>query len=144
MVTSPDIENQKLFLMFDAVSAHTDCLIQIVKERRNSVLLREWNSTQPPSRVKPYFQRLFEVIDSGFALPLALSMEAHYRDLDHACKGVFELNSHFWFNRSLITQKAHLSCNNTPVWRARYPLDGVAMVADQGCGDLVSLHLYAW
>ncbi|MFM5510726.1 hypothetical protein ACET6U_17505, partial [Aeromonas rivipollensis] len=53
----------KLFLMFDAVSAHTDCLIQIVKERRNSVLLREWNSTQPPSRVKTYFQRLFEVID---------------------------------------------------------------------------------
>ncbi|MGE6122821.1 hypothetical protein, partial [Aeromonas media] len=49
--------------MFDAVSAHTDCLIQIVKERRNSVLLREWNSTQPPSRVKPYFQWLFEVID---------------------------------------------------------------------------------
>ncbi|WP_279476718.1 hypothetical protein [Aeromonas veronii] len=80
MVTSPDIENQKLFLMFDAVSAHTDCLIQIVKERRNSVLLREWNSTQPPSRVKPYFQRLFEVIDLGFALPLALSMEAHYRE----------------------------------------------------------------
>ncbi|WP_421337389.1 hypothetical protein, partial [Aeromonas veronii] len=79
-----------------------------------------------------------------FALPLALSMEAHYRDLDHACKGVFELNSHFWFNRSLITQKAHLSCNNTPVWQARYPLYGVAMVADQGCGDLVSLHLYAW
>ncbi|WP_429106706.1 hypothetical protein, partial [Aeromonas allosaccharophila] len=56
----------KLFLMFDAVSAHTDCLIQIVKERRNGVLLREWNSTQPPSRVKPYFQRVFEVIDSGF------------------------------------------------------------------------------
>ncbi|MFM5572019.1 hypothetical protein ACET8Q_15555, partial [Aeromonas veronii] len=61
-------------------SAHTDCLIQIVKERRNSVLLREWNSTQPPSRVKPYFQRLFEVIDSGFALPPALSMEVHYRE----------------------------------------------------------------
>ncbi|MEH8134583.1 hypothetical protein, partial [Aeromonas veronii] len=59
---SPDIENQKLFLMFDAVSAHTDCLIQVVKEQRNSVLLREWNSTQPPSRVKPYFKRLFEVI----------------------------------------------------------------------------------
>ncbi|MFM5752453.1 hypothetical protein ACET6F_17045, partial [Aeromonas veronii] len=66
--TSPDIENQKLFLMFDAVSAHTDCLIQIVKERRNSVLLREWNSTQPPSRVKPYFQRLFEVIDEVFCV----------------------------------------------------------------------------
>ncbi|MFQ1954182.1 hypothetical protein ACK346_12410, partial [Aeromonas veronii] len=61
-------ENQKLFLMFDAVSAHTDCLIQIVKERRNSVLLREWNSTQPPSRVKPYFQGLFEVIDLAFCV----------------------------------------------------------------------------
>ncbi|WP_429040787.1 hypothetical protein, partial [Aeromonas media] len=56
-------ENQQNCLMFDAVSAHTDCLIQIVKERRNSVLLREWNSTQPPSRVKPYFQGLFEIID---------------------------------------------------------------------------------
>ncbi|MFM4971489.1 hypothetical protein ACEUCG_08070 [Aeromonas veronii] len=74
MVTSPDIENQKLFLMFDAVSAHTDCLIQIVKERRNSVLLREWNSTQPPSRVKPYFQRLSRLSTRLFALPLALSM----------------------------------------------------------------------
>ncbi|WP_421347457.1 hypothetical protein, partial [Aeromonas veronii] len=41
-----------------------------------------------------------------FALPLALSMKAHYRDLDHACKGLFEFNSHFWFNRSLITQKS--------------------------------------
>ncbi|WP_421319635.1 hypothetical protein, partial [Aeromonas veronii] len=28
----------KIVLMFDAVSAHTDCLIQIVKERRNSVV----------------------------------------------------------------------------------------------------------
>ncbi|WP_324023552.1 hypothetical protein, partial [Aeromonas caviae] len=59
-------ENQKLFLMLDAVSAHTDCLIQIVKEQRSFWLLREWNSTQPPSRVKPYFQRLFETIYSGF------------------------------------------------------------------------------
>ena len=82
MVTSPDIENQQNCLMFDAVSAHTDCLIQIVKERRNSVLLREWNSTQPPSRVKPYFQRLFEAPTGLFALPLALSMEAHYRELN--------------------------------------------------------------
>ncbi|MGE6109181.1 hypothetical protein [Aeromonas sobria] len=63
LVTSPDIENQKLFLMLDAVSAHTDCLIQIVKERRSFWLLREWHSTQPPSRVKPYFVRLFEAID---------------------------------------------------------------------------------
>jgi hypothetical protein len=35
---------------------------------------------QPPSRVKPYFQRLFEATDQAFALPLALSMEAHYRE----------------------------------------------------------------
>ncbi|MCP3290779.1 hypothetical protein, partial [Aeromonas hydrophila] len=67
-------------LMLDAVSAHTDCLIQIVKERRSFWLLREWHSTQPPSRVKPYFQRLFEVTDRLFALPLAVSMEAHYRE----------------------------------------------------------------
>ncbi|MFM4854637.1 hypothetical protein, partial [Aeromonas caviae] len=86
LVTSSDIENQKLFLMLDAVSAHTDCLIQIVKERRSFWLLRERHSTQPPSRVKPYFQRLSEAIDSGFALPLALSMEAHYRDIDHIGK----------------------------------------------------------
>ncbi|MFQ2629149.1 hypothetical protein ACK3Y1_19970, partial [Aeromonas caviae] len=52
-----------------------------VKERRSFWLLREWHSTQPPSRVKPYLQRLFEATDSGFALPLAPSMEAHYREL---------------------------------------------------------------
>ncbi|WP_208621092.1 hypothetical protein, partial [Aeromonas lusitana] len=69
------------FLMLDAVSAHTDCLIQIVKERCNVSSLREWHSTQPPSRVKPYFQRLLEVPTGLFALPLALSMEAHYREL---------------------------------------------------------------
>ena len=63
LVTSPDIENQQNCLMFDAVSAHTDCLIQIVKEQRSFWLLREWHSTQPPSRVKPYFQRLFEATD---------------------------------------------------------------------------------
>ncbi|MGY3887799.1 hypothetical protein ACW5WY_20205, partial [Aeromonas aquatica] len=44
-------------------------------------LLREWHSTQPPSRVKPYFQRLFEAPTGLAALPLALSMEAHYREL---------------------------------------------------------------
>ncbi|MEV3822249.1 hypothetical protein [Aeromonas dhakensis] len=80
LVTSSDIENQKLFLMLDAVSAHTDCLIQIVKERRSFWLLREWHSTQPPSRVKPYLTRLFEAPTGLFALPLALSMEAHYRE----------------------------------------------------------------
>ncbi|WP_233463114.1 hypothetical protein, partial [Aeromonas caviae] len=61
-------------------SAHTDCLIQIVKERRSFWLLREWHSTQPPSRVKPYFQRLSRLPTGLFALPLALSMEAHYRE----------------------------------------------------------------
>ncbi|MGY3810595.1 hypothetical protein ACW92H_03890 [Aeromonas veronii] len=88
MVTSPDIENQKLFLMFDAVSAHTDCLIQIVKERRNSVLLREWNSTQPPSRVKPYFQRLFEVIDEVVCVAACPVDMAHYRDPAHIGKAL--------------------------------------------------------
>ncbi|WP_421145639.1 hypothetical protein, partial [Aeromonas dhakensis] len=105
LVTSSDIENQKLFLMLDTVSAHTDCLIQIVKERRSFWLLREWHSTQPPSRVKPYFQRLFKATDSGFALPLAVSMEAHYRDLDHACKRQFALNSKKSFDRSTINQE---------------------------------------
>ncbi|MGG5828266.1 hypothetical protein [Aeromonas salmonicida] len=88
MVTSPDIENQQNCSMFDAVSAHTDCLIQIVKERRNSVLLREWDSTQPPSRVKPYFQRFFEAPTGLIALPLALSMEAHYRELNLSGKQI--------------------------------------------------------
>ncbi|WP_159392264.1 hypothetical protein [Aeromonas rivipollensis] len=86
LVTSPDIENQKLFLMFDAVSAHTDCLIQIVKERRNSSLLREWNSTQPLSRVKPYFQRPFEVIDEVVCVAACPVDGAYYRDIDHIGK----------------------------------------------------------
>ncbi|MGL6003486.1 hypothetical protein, partial [Aeromonas sobria] len=77
------------------VSAHTDCLIQIVKERRNSSLLREWNSTQPPSRVKPYFQRLFEVTDWAVCVAACPVDVAHYRDLDHACKRHLELNSSF-------------------------------------------------
>ncbi|WP_429141038.1 hypothetical protein, partial [Aeromonas veronii] len=98
-------ENQKLFLMFDAVSAHTDCLIQIVKERRNRALLREWNFTQPPSRVKPYFQRLSRLSTRLFALPLALSMEAHYREQILSGKAklhVFLIKPH---NRSNNKQK---------------------------------------
>ncbi|MFM5817026.1 hypothetical protein ACET6Q_21220, partial [Aeromonas dhakensis] len=82
---------------------HTDCLIQIVKERRSFWLLREWHSTQPPSRVKPYFQRLFEATDSGFALPLAVSMEAHYREPRRDDKGNFAKNWHFsCFGRSSV------------------------------------------
>ncbi|MGS3152623.1 hypothetical protein ACB268_17800, partial [Aeromonas sanarellii] len=68
--------------------AHTDCLIQIVKERRSFWLLREWHSTQPPSRVKPYLHRLFEVPTGLSALPLALSMEAHYRERICSGKGI--------------------------------------------------------
>ncbi|MGU5727298.1 hypothetical protein, partial [Aeromonas caviae] len=64
---------------------HTDCLIQIVKERRSFWLLREWHSTQPPSRVKPYLKGFFEAPTGLFALPLALSMEAHYRE--RICSG---------------------------------------------------------
>uniref|UniRef100_UPI0022E0B4AF hypothetical protein n=1 Tax=Aeromonas sp. QDB18 TaxID=2990486 RepID=UPI0022E0B4AF len=59
------------------------------KERRSFWLLREWHSTQPPSRVKPYFHRLFEATDLGFALTLALSMEADYRELKLSGKGNF-------------------------------------------------------
>ncbi|WP_368231873.1 hypothetical protein, partial [Aeromonas sp. s3] len=89
----------------DAVSAHTDCLIQIVKERCSFWLLREWHSTQPLSRVKPYFQRLFEATDPAVCVAAAVSMEAHYRDLDHACKRQFALNSKKSFNRSTINQE---------------------------------------
>ena len=88
LVTSPDIENQQNCLMFDAVSAHTDCLIQIVKERRNSVLLREWNSTQPPSRVKPYFTRLFRGTARLVCVAACPVDVAHYREIDRAGKGL--------------------------------------------------------
>ncbi|WP_323981815.1 hypothetical protein, partial [Aeromonas media] len=64
----------------------TDCLIQIVKERRNSVLLREWDSTQPLSRVKPYFQGLFEVIDGVVCVAACPVDVVHYRDIDHIGK----------------------------------------------------------
>ncbi|MFE8728780.1 hypothetical protein, partial [Aeromonas hydrophila] len=98
-----------------AVSAHTDCLIQIVKERRSFWLLREWHSTQPPSRVKPYFQRLFEVIDQAVCVAAFRVDGAHYRDLDHACKRVFELNSINQCNRSTITQTDDLFSNTASI-----------------------------
>ncbi|MFM5337644.1 hypothetical protein ACET97_13985, partial [Aeromonas enteropelogenes] len=74
------IENQKLFLMLDAVSAHTDCLIQIVKELRDfhrcgsGILL---NRLLESSLIFTGFSRLPTGL---FALPLAVSMEAHYRE----------------------------------------------------------------
>jgi hypothetical protein len=86
LVTSPDIENQKLFLMLDAVSAHTDCLIQIVKERCNVSSLREWHSTQPLSRVKPYFQRLYRGTDRLVCVAACPVDVAYYRDIDHIGK----------------------------------------------------------
>ncbi|WP_228520260.1 hypothetical protein, partial [Aeromonas hydrophila] len=52
-----------------------------------SSLLREWHSTQPPSRVKPYFQRLFEAIDSVVCVAACRVDGAHYREIDHAGKG---------------------------------------------------------
>ncbi|MCF5856615.1 hypothetical protein K3H44_15200, partial [Aeromonas veronii] len=55
---SPDIENQKLFLMFDAVSAHTDCLIQIVKER-HACRAEEAHITLLTSKVKRLFSLFF-------------------------------------------------------------------------------------
>ncbi|WP_219295633.1 hypothetical protein, partial [Aeromonas veronii] len=53
-----DIENQKLFLMFDAVSAHTDCLIQIVKER-HACRVEEAHITLLTSKVKRLLSLFF-------------------------------------------------------------------------------------
>ncbi|MGL6266045.1 hypothetical protein ACSZMC_19745, partial [Aeromonas jandaei] len=58
LVTSSDIENQKLFLMLDAVSAHTDCLIQIVKER-HAYRVEEAHITLLTSKVKRLFSLFF-------------------------------------------------------------------------------------
>ncbi|MGL6627340.1 hypothetical protein, partial [Aeromonas jandaei] len=66
--------------MLDAVSAHTDCLIQIVKERRSfcccgsGILLNRFLES---SLICKGFSRLPTWL---FALPLAVSMEAHYRE----------------------------------------------------------------
>ncbi|WP_439839101.1 hypothetical protein, partial [Aeromonas caviae] len=51
-------ENQKLFLMLDAVSAHTDCLIQIVKER-HTYRVEEAHLTLLTSKVKRLFSLFF-------------------------------------------------------------------------------------
>ncbi|MFM5354332.1 hypothetical protein, partial [Aeromonas dhakensis] len=54
-------------------------------------------------------QALFSKAFRGYRLRLcvaaAVSMEAHYRDLDHACKRQFALNSKKSFNRSTINQE---------------------------------------
>ncbi|MDT8955967.1 hypothetical protein, partial [Aeromonas caviae] len=69
-------------------------------------LLREWHSTQPPSRVKPYFQRLSRLPTGLFALPLALSMEAHYRERIRSGKRIIAKRWLSPFNRSQSHQKA--------------------------------------
>ncbi|WP_421254030.1 hypothetical protein, partial [Aeromonas jandaei] len=47
----------------------------------------------------------FSRLSTGLsALPLAVSMEAHYRDPDHVGKGVFALNSHFQRDRLVIVR----------------------------------------
>ncbi|WP_439839716.1 hypothetical protein, partial [Aeromonas caviae] len=58
LVTSSDIENQKLFLMLDAASAHTDCLIQIVKER-HAYRVEKAHLTLLTSKVKRLFSLFF-------------------------------------------------------------------------------------
>ncbi|MFM5059168.1 hypothetical protein, partial [Aeromonas caviae] len=74
LVTSSDIENQKLFLMLDAVSAHTDCLIQIVKER-HAYRVEEAHLTPLTSKVKRLFSLFFrrwlheEASSSGWRSP---------------------------------------------------------------------------
>ncbi|MGY3924827.1 hypothetical protein ACW5V8_16985, partial [Aeromonas jandaei] len=71
---SSDIENQKLFLMLDAVSAHTDCLIQIVKER-HAYRAEEAHITLLTSKVKRLFSLFFrrllrkEAGSSGWRVP---------------------------------------------------------------------------
>ncbi|MFQ2102695.1 hypothetical protein, partial [Aeromonas sanarellii] len=49
---------QKLFLMLDAVSAHTDCLIQIVKER-HAYRAEDAHITRLTSKVKLFFSLFF-------------------------------------------------------------------------------------
>ncbi|MGY3852925.1 hypothetical protein ACW5W8_08865, partial [Aeromonas aquatilis] len=93
---SPDIENQKLFLMFDAVSAHTDCLIQIVKER---------HACRAEERV--YYASRFEsqaIVFAFLSAPTSLGswlisqacsavlVGAHYREPRHDDNSFFEEN----------------------------------------------------
>ncbi|MGG6222915.1 hypothetical protein ACQ2HG_16410, partial [Aeromonas hydrophila] len=65
---------QKLFLMLDAVSAHTDCLIQIVKER-HACRVEEAHITPLTSKVKRLFSLFFrrplrkEAGSSGWRVP---------------------------------------------------------------------------
>ncbi|WP_212591128.1 hypothetical protein, partial [Aeromonas salmonicida] len=67
-------ENQQNCLMFDAVSAHTDCLIQIVKER-HACRAEEAHITPLTSKVKRLLSLFFrhrlrkEAGSSGWRVP---------------------------------------------------------------------------
>ncbi|WP_421183638.1 hypothetical protein, partial [Aeromonas enteropelogenes] len=100
-------ENQKLFLMLDAASAHTDCLIQIVKEQSDFHRCGSGILLNRLLKSSLNFQGFLRLSTKLFALPLAVSMEAHYREIDHIGKGVFALNSSFCIVRSPINQSAH-------------------------------------
>ena len=81
--------------MLDAVSAHTDCLIQIVKERRNSVVAAgvEFYSTALSSQA--LFSKAFRGTDLAVCVAACPVDVAHYRDLDHIGKQFLALNSLF-------------------------------------------------
>jgi hypothetical protein len=64
----------------------------LLKSDATVLLLREWNSTQPPSRVKPYFQRLFEVTYWVVCVAACPVDVAHYRDPAHIGKALPQLN----------------------------------------------------
>ncbi|HHQ4560489.1 TPA: hypothetical protein ACSP1Z_004307, partial [Aeromonas hydrophila] len=76
------------------------------KERRSFWLLREWHSTQPPSRVKPYFQRLFEATDPAVCVAACRVDGAHYRELELSGKQIIAKRLLSSFNRSQSHQKA--------------------------------------
>ncbi|MGU5682220.1 hypothetical protein, partial [Aeromonas allosaccharophila] len=60
-------------------------------------------STQPPSRVKPYFQRLFEVIDLAFCVAACPVDGAHYRELNLSGKQIIAKR---WLS-SLVSSQSH-------------------------------------
>ncbi|MFM5740809.1 hypothetical protein ACET6T_19075, partial [Aeromonas veronii] len=86
----------KLFLMFDAASAHTDCLIQIVKER-HACRVEEAHITLLTSKVKRLFSLFLSAPASlgSWLISSACSavlVGAHYREPRCDDKTFFEEN----------------------------------------------------
>ena len=80
--------------MLDAVSAHTDCLIQIVKER-NACRVEEAHITLLTAKVKRLFSLFFRrpLRKGSWLIRLACSavlVGAHYREPRHDDKAFFE------------------------------------------------------